>query len=67
MADEGVLIIGSGSITHNLRRVFAGGLRADAARAATPEQRLRDWFNSHANAADWDALSLTARRPRMPC
>jgi 4,5-DOPA dioxygenase extradiol len=57
LADEGVLIVGSGSITHNLRRVFAGGLRGPVERPATPESTaFRDWFASHSAAADWDAL-----------
>ena len=57
LAREGVLVMGSGSITHNLRRVFAGGLRADIDRPATPESTaFRDWFLQRSQAADWDAL-----------
>ncbi|MCU0922187.1 MAG: dioxygenase [Burkholderiaceae bacterium] len=56
LAAMGVLVMGSGSITHNLQRVFAGGAR-DVERAATPESTaFRDWFSQRAAAADWDAL-----------
>jgi 4,5-DOPA dioxygenase extradiol len=57
LAAEGVLVIGSGSITHNLRRVFAGGLRPTADQPATPESTaFREWFAQRSAARDWDAL-----------
>jgi 4,5-DOPA dioxygenase extradiol len=58
LAAEGVLVVGSGSITHNLRRVFVGGLRPDADAPATPESTaFRTWWAERAAAADWAALA----------
>ncbi len=57
LAAEGVLVLGSGSITHNLRRVFAGGLRAAADQPEIPESAdFRAWMKARSDALDWDAL-----------
>jgi 4,5-DOPA dioxygenase extradiol len=57
LADEGVLVMASGSITHNLGRVFAGGRMAAVDRPATPESTaFRDWWAARAAAADWPSL-----------
>ena len=56
LAAEGVLVMGSGSITHNLRLLFDGGpVLVDAAEIATCAQ-FRQWFAARAAAADWPAL-----------
>lgn len=54
---QGVLVLGTGSITHNLRRVFAGGLHGQADLPEIPESAaFRDWMLARAEARDWDAL-----------
>jgi 4,5-DOPA dioxygenase extradiol len=57
LADEGVLVVGTGSITHNLRRVFAGGLRGPADLPEIPESAaFRGWLLDRAAERDWDRL-----------
>ena len=58
LTEDGVLVLGSGSITHNLRRVFSGGgLHPDRAQPEIPESAaFRGWIAERARALDWDAL-----------
>jgi len=63
LAREGVLVLGSGSITHNLRRVFAGGLDADPGQPEIAESAaFRGWMHERSQARDWDALLDYRRR-----
>jgi 4,5-DOPA dioxygenase extradiol len=58
LAEDGVLVLGSGSITHNLGRVFhGGGLHPDKAQPEIPESAaFRTWIAERAAARDWTAL-----------
>jgi 4,5-DOPA dioxygenase extradiol len=63
LAAEGVLVLGSGSITHNLRRVFAHGLQAPSEQPEIPESAaFRAWMQARSAERDWDALFDYRRR-----
>ena len=65
LADEGVLVLASGSITHNLRRVFGTGMRGPAEAPEIAESRaFRDWMAERSAGRDWEALF--AYRQRAP-
>ncbi|HEY2558294.1 MAG TPA: class III extradiol ring-cleavage dioxygenase [Caldimonas sp.] len=57
LAREGVLVLGSGSITHNLRRLFAAGLTPLAEQPELDDNaEFRHWIAARAAARDWNAL-----------
>ncbi len=57
LGQDGVLVLGTGSITHNLRRAFAGGLHPPTDLPEAAESRaFRDWMRQRGAACDWDAL-----------
>jgi 4,5-DOPA dioxygenase extradiol len=64
LAEQGILIMGTGSITHNLQRVFANG-RMVVDQAITPEsEAFRSWLVARSAARDWHALQ--AYRSQAP-
>ena len=57
LGEQGVLVLGTGSITHNLRRVFTPqGIAPVDAPEAADSAAFRQWFAQRAAAADWPAL-----------
>jgi 4,5-DOPA dioxygenase extradiol len=60
---QGVLVLGTGSITHNLRRVFAGGLRGgEDAPEIAESAAFRGWMHERSAQRDWEALFDYRRR-----
>jgi len=57
LAGEGVLVFGTGSITHNLRRVAQAGMHRQSTPPEVPESAaFRGWFAERGAERDWDAL-----------
>jgi 4,5-DOPA dioxygenase extradiol len=58
LADEGVLIVGSGSLTHNLSTLFGPAGRPPVDAPETPETAaFRTWVQQRSAARDWAALT----------
>lgn len=55
LAEEGVLVIGSGAMTHNLRRFF-GPRSVPDGRIEPDVVAFQDWVRERGTARDWSAL-----------
>lgn len=62
LADEGILIIGSGHMTHNLREAFAAMRNPGATPPAAYAAEFSEWVRSCIEAHDLDALADYRRR-----
>jgi len=57
LQQDGVLVLGTGSITHNLGRVFGrAGMPANDAPEVRESREFRDWMHARSSALDWPAL-----------
>ncbi|MBI5256191.1 MAG: dioxygenase [Burkholderiales bacterium] len=56
LAAEGVWVLGTGSITHNLRLLFGASRPPLDAPEIPASAAFRDWFAQRSAAADWEAL-----------
>lgn len=56
LADEGVLVVGTGSLTHNLRMVFGGSRPPVDAPEVETSAAFRAWVAERAGRADWEAM-----------
>jgi 4,5-DOPA dioxygenase extradiol len=55
LLDDDVVLLATGSITHNLR-LFASGRATPDAPEIAESRAFRDWWHARASARDWEAL-----------